>query len=683
MRESAAARTLFPWWCASLLSLSLIGCASVKSLDTLAAAPSAGGSPSANPGAVKSKDRPALTTASASTAQATNVNLGKNMVLTLTPNEPRTVGQALVSGGKAGNVAVASVGRGGVNAPPMRTRDQKSLAKLFAKKNVSGSELLVELKSVRTLLQNKGVSALVTGFLGDSSSGTEAGAKPPSLAEQLKGVAIEAGLSALDSGSSGSMFASSVDALRQHLNLLIDDSGSMAKETITLPDADGMTPRQMQKAVNLAAMTLATRVSGRMLNKAQEDFKGIESEYAELIERREKAATVLYGLLSQEDAVPSEVKGSFSSGDLEFLRSRVSTMSLAQFSSDMGVQQLALNHLKKSDPQAWQDYSRKSGHAVKGTQGIVKTLTGVAAFGGMAAYVGRDVVSMARKRQYVDLVQLAPLLTSFSTEAAPLLSYSASAAYTGVEVALKPTKRYRVQSGESSEEVGSAADLFALLHKLGIDPALQAALFRDDHPGLLYRLYQCDATEAGQMLDAAVEPSLRDKFFADYRVGPQSEATFAKSLGRKTGASSSLGEDLLQRDHRERTDARSRPIADVQKVVAGAGDGAAAPGFRNWGDEQILRLIFVNREGSAQHAALQLGGVTIRPVPTAQSIYAYETLVDGCRRHLVALDGDGSTGDASAGDKGKPGKSLKAVKPTQPAKADGQAVHGPSPAPQS
>jgi len=166
-------------------------------------------------------------------------------------------------------------------------------------------------------------------------------------------------------------------------------------------------------------------------------------------------------------------------------------------------------------------------------------------------------------------------------------------------------------------------------------------------------------------------------------VGPQSEATFAKSLGRKTGASSSLGEDLLQRDHRERTDARSRPIADVQKVVAGAGDGAAAPGFRNWGDEQILRLIFVNREGSAQHAALQLGGVTIRPVPTAQSIYAYETLVDGCRRHLVALDGDGSTGDASAGDKGKPGKSLKAVKPTQPAKADGQAVHGPSPAPQS
>jgi len=646
-----APQSMRHWFWALPLTFGMVGCASVKVPDLVGGSKT---SQSTTVAAPKPKTR----------AQRSEEQRARAGSLTAQRNGNSDVRKV--------NLVLSDRNAQAQGATSPQGRDQKSLAQLFAKQTVTGTELVAELKTMRSLLQGKGVSGLSSAFASDSTS-TEA-TKQPSLQDQLKGALVEKTLSALDSGSSGSMFASSADAIREHLSALIEDTGSMSKETISLPSADGMTQRQMQKTVNLAAVTVATRVSGRMLKKAQEDFKGIEAEYAELIDRREKAATALYGVLSASGGAAGDGKAGFSEADLEYLRGRVSNLSLAQFSTDMGVQQLALNYLKATDPQAWQDYTRKSGNAIKGTQGIIKTLTGVASFGGMAAYVGREVMTMAKKRQYADLIRTAPILATFSTEAAPLLSYSAEAAYAGVEVAVKSTKRFRVSVGDRVEEVSSASDVFELLRKNGADAAMQAALFRNDSPGLLYRLYQCDATDAGEMLDAAVDPSLREWFFADYRVAQSDDPSFVRALATKTSGASTLGEDVLQRDHRERTDQRSLPIAELQKTVAGDKDGQTDPGYRNWGDEQMMRLIFVNREGTAQYAALQLGDLTLRPVPSAQSIFAYETLVDGCRRQLTAAapSGGRSSSDPPTGSKDpavKPVKPAGSTKPAKPAKA--------------
>ena len=43
-----------------------------------------------------------------------------------------------------------------------------------------------------------------------------------------------------------------------------------------------------------------------------------------------------------------------------------------------------------------------------------------------------------------------------------------------------------------------------------------------------------------------------------------------------------------------------------------------------------MRMIFANREGVAAQATLQLGELRIRPIPSAQSLFAYESLIDGC-----------------------------------------------------
>ena len=95
---------------------------------------------------------------------------------------------------------------------------------------------------------------------------------------------------------------------------------------------------------------------------------------------------------------------------------------------------------------------------------------------------------------------------------------------------------------------------------------------------------------------------------------------------------------MLRRDHRERSDA-------ANGVALGEAQRAATKGAANWNNDQLLRLILANREGVAAHATLQLGELLVRPVPSMQSVYAYESLIDECAQQF----GGGPKSAASAG----------------------------------
>ena len=45
-------------------------------------------------------------------------------------------------------------------------------------------------------------------------------------------------------------------------------------------------------------------------------------------------------------------------------------------------------------------------------------------------------------------------------------------------------------------------------------------------------------------------------------------------------------------------------------------------------------MILANREGEVALATLQLGEVLVRPIPSMQSVYAYESLVDECAKQF-------------------------------------------------
>ena len=88
-----------------------------------------------------------------------------------------------------------------------------------------------------------------------------------------------------------------------------------------------------------------------------------------------------------------------------------------------------------------------------------------------------------------------------------------------------------------------------------------------------------------------------------------------------------LGDELLRNDHRTRSSA-------TQGVAYGELQRDVTRGYAKWNSDQLLRLILANREGVAAHATLQLGEMRVRPVPSMQSVYAYESLIDECSQQF-------------------------------------------------
>ena len=505
---------------------------------------------------------------------------------------------------------------------PLSSRPYEALQQLLQKGTVNGQELVTELVSLRALMAQRRSAAVMGAVLGtaDSSGG---GFDP--RAELFK-----VGLKAVEDQVRPYVSSVGFGALDLHLKFITDDPGLLAAETIKLPSPKGLTHAQAQRVVNMAALLVATRVTGRVLKKAQQDFANVEQDYASLIERREAAAKVLYDVLLKAPAggAPGgEVDGLYADDDLRYLRESVGRMSVADFANDLGAQNLALRHLRKSDPGAWADYKARSDGLSSATKGYIRTTAGVAAFAALLANFTQETLSVMRSKKGADILLTMPFAYEFVKEVPPLLAASWAVGAAGVvEIPMKASRRFRLVDGATTEEFRSASDLFAAVKKRNAEPLLAESLFRTGADGLLYKLYRCDKSEVGRMLDTAVPVSEREKFAADLALPETARFSFANSFNapQPSAREQELGDDLLRKDHRDRSD--SPALGEAQR--------AATRGYAKWNNDQVLRLILANREGAAALATLQLGDVLVRPVPNMQSVYAYESLVDECAKQF-------------------------------------------------
>jgi hypothetical protein len=380
----------------------------------------------------------------------------------------------------------------------------------------------------------------------------------------------------------------------------------------------------------MAALLVATRVTGKVLKKAQQDFANVEADYARLIERREAAAQVLYDVLLKGAAAggsSGDVDGLYAEDDLRYLRDSVSRLSVADFANDLGAQNLALRHLRKTDPNAWAEYKARSDGLSSTTKGYIRTTAGVAAFAALLANFTQETLAVVRSKKGADILLTMPFAYEFVKEVPPLLAASWAVGAAGVvEIPMKASRRFRLVDGARTEEFRNAGDLFAAVKKRNAEPLLAESLFRTGADGLLYKLYRCDKSEVGRMLDTAIPVNEREKFATDLALPETARFSFANSFNapQPSAREQELGDDLLRKDHRERSE--SRALGEAQR--------AATRGYAQWNNDQVLRLILANREGAAALATLQLGDVLVRPVPNMQSVYAYESLVDECAKQF-------------------------------------------------
>ncbi len=528
------------------------------------------------------------------------------------PQSPKAAAEAL-----APSTAPAAA----INAADdlLQSRPYESVQALLAKGTVTGTDLVPELTALRGLMSKRRSASAMGKVLGSSEGGSSGGFDP-------KAEAMKASLKLVDDKIKPYVASIGFNALDSHMRTLLDDSSLLASESIKLPSGKGLTQQQAQRTVTMAAMIIGIRLTGKLLVKAKLDFAGVEDEYGQLIERREAAAKVLYDVLLKGGAT-GDLAEVYGDGELRYMRETLGKMSVADFAKDLGAQNLALAYLRKTDPNAWEDYKGKSEGVRKSTKGYIRTVAGVGAFAALMANFSQETLNVLRSKKGADIVLTMPLAFEFFKEVPALLSASWAAASAGVvELPMKASQRFRLVEGTSTEEFRNAGDLFAAVKKRNAEPLLAESLFRTGADGLLYKLYRCDKSEVGRMLDTAVSVGDREKFATDFALTEPAGFSFANSFNapEPTPREQEMGDELLRKDHRQRSE--SRALGEAQR--------AATKGYSKWNNDQVLRLILANREGAAALATLQLGDVLVRPVPNMQSVYAYESLVDECAKQF-------------------------------------------------
>ncbi|HEY4080091.1 MAG TPA: hypothetical protein VGM81_05295 [Burkholderiaceae bacterium] len=525
-------------------------------------------------------------------------------------------------------------------------------AALFAKGTVRGDELIGVLNLIRAeMRQRKSAEALAAMVAAtDMGAASLASGNSGGLSSLFGDVFTKAATTLLKQTVSGV----ALHALDDYLARMIDDPQALAAETITLPPGVGLTEGQARRILTVAGLTVGARVTAKLLERTQKDLEGLRVDYGKLIDRREQAAKLLFAAITERNKLggaeggedQSQLRASLNADDLAFVDKDLAGMTVSQFSKDLAAQNLALSYLQKANPQQFAGYRTEADDVVRRTKAYLRTMTGIAAFGALTVSFTHSVAEIAREKQAASLLQSLPLMKDFIVAAAPLAPMSIETALKGVDLSTGQSggfiasifnrkKAFLFVDAGKPQELVDAKDVFTAMKK-SPDPTelFKGALFRNDAPGMLLRVGECDRVEAGRMFDASVPQSDREAFARSYfgSAGAEKADGFSFVNAFDDASPVNAGEQglalrLLGEDHRLRSSDQTLALARIQQKVSDRYD--------EWGNAQLMRLIFVNREGQARHATLYLGDTQIRPIPSAESVYAYETAAEACKKLLA------------------------------------------------
>ncbi|MBV8503134.1 MAG: hypothetical protein JO006_15635 [Paucibacter sp.] len=516
------------------------------------------------------------------------------------------------------------------------------LAPLFLKRTVTGAELIFTLREIQRLARDRRAALQLASLVGAADSGVAAATSGNfDVMKVLQDQAIQAAFKLAKQVAANA----ATQALNDHLQALVEDSVDLTAETITLPSPLGLDAKQARRVVTMAALVVGARVSDKMLERAQKDMEGLRKDYQSLIEQREKAATLLFAAIADRNkGGSSEALGDTLNGDdMKFVARDLGKLSVKDFAKDMAAQNLALNYLRRAQPEAFSSYRTQADEVVLRSKAYLRTMTGIAAFGALMANFVQNVGDMAKDKRLVEFVMSMPLIFDFLRAAGPLMTVTVQSATSGIALSTEGSfmsnlfsrKRNFVYAlGDKSSEEPSAKDVFAELARSGESAELfKGALFRSDSPGLLQRVGECDRAEAGRMLDATTTKDEREEFANHYFDDPNMGENFSFYTALESPGPSEreqlLAARLLANDYRDRATLDTKPVSKVQQLVSAK--------YKDWSDAQLMRLIFANKETPARYATLYVGDARIKPMATADALYAYETAAEACKKLLTAI----------------------------------------------
>lgn len=512
---------------------------------------------------------------------------------------------------------------------------------MFERGTANGADLYEMLKEIRLTLQKQRSVRAWTQAEIFSNRALDSALSGNSFGwDTVVGAATDAAIEELKSQLTTVSFA----LLEEHLKTLLGDDlrGALKEESISLPAAGKMTPAQVNRTVVMATLVIAAKLTAKVLDSAEKDFKALEPDYAALLEQREQAAKLLFtaidarrsaqrsGNNSARASAEQSMRRSLSEQDLRFIDVALNTMTLTEFTKDMAAQNLALQYLRTQDPEAFATYTTKKKDVVLRTEAYLKAVSGVAAFSALSSNFIQSVAELGKERNISNIMSAMPLMVDFARVAVPTAYKVGNIAIAGVGFpdSLRPRNLYTVETQGSLKPVSNAKDVFKAIQDAGASQTFTSVFFSEDAQGWLNGVRGCDAAEAGRMIDATVPREDRTKFALAY-FGPVAKdvapeyafvnAFTVPTLGEKEQR---LPNALLGYDQRVKF--RDKPISEVQLKVSER--------YGEWSNHQLLRLIFSNSKESSSvaYANMQLGMLTVKPVPSPEALFVYESYIDSC-----------------------------------------------------
>jgi hypothetical protein len=577
------------------------------------------------------------------------------------PRSPSDAATALI-GAAADGVRIAVDIFGG-KRDVSRLRDP-ALRRIFASDRASGQDLYETLTQVRAEMQQRKTVrswvAATTAVEDLAGRVFQGGNLTHVLLDRATQATIDFAVNELRSRA----LSFGYQALDQHFTRLLgeDMRGVLSQVTVALPNPSGLDDADARRLLTMATMVAAAQVTERVLDDAERDFKALAPDYKNLLEQREKAAEVLFRVIdgrraAQRSANGNErrrleqqmlTRGALTAEDLRYIDTALNRMTLSEFVDDMDAQTLALRYLRGVNPQAFEGYAVQRDKVVAKTNAVLKAVSGVGAFAGFSALFADSALEQLRKRGAESaLFTTAPVFLTFLKATVPVVQRAGSVAANGVPFPslLARHDLFSVRrAGQAEQAARSASEVFQAVHDAGATDLFTGVFFREDGMGWLNGVHRCDATEAGRLVDAAVPRADRStfatKYFGPAAQGFAGEYTFVNaftspSLGDREAR---LADQLLGRDHSKHT--TDPALTAVQRGVRS--------NYAQWSNQQLLRLIFANRDASFAHANLDLVRIAIRPKPSAEAVYVFESYVNACAVRNAARQAPGAAAGGRA-----------------------------------
>jgi hypothetical protein len=539
---------------------------------------------------------------------------------------PATAGKP--AAGSTGAPALGGAARG-TNPPTGSTPSQAQ--KLFLKGTVTGEDLKLELLAVKAAAVNDQAKAALAGVIGPASTQlasqtthnffTDLGGKIKDFAGDL--------LHQKAGSYSGKV-------LNDFMTTLTGDDSALRKETITLPSGAKMIASQQQSILIMAALVVGTRIAHHMLEAAQKEFSDLEGEYTALLSKRQEQAALMAGVLDKRrqaiaahdesavQQVDSDLGQWSSPDDLKFVDSFGSDTSLQQDDNDLGMQNLSMKFMEHRDPKGYAEYRAEEKGLIGRSRAYLRATTGVAAFGVFSFAFMQEIVKTAKDKNMNQIMAALPFAGDYLKEAVPLIKLSSDALVTGLITEPGSLKHhYRLIQRDKSVDLKDADAVFGALNRSKDAIHFSDALFRNETPGLIYHVYLCDPSAAGELIDHAVTPALRKSFAEEYLKSSDGAGfSFAAALNDdvKSPTGQRLAETLLSKD--QRINPQVAAIGEVQRQTVSS--------YSKWNTTELTRLILANSQDA--HAQIQVGDSVIRLIPSMATIYAYDSYAESCGR---------------------------------------------------